>query len=110
MPSKSKADRRLDRNWDTDIVAYPEPAVEVLDERFQKYVVGNAGMERIYTGCRWAEGPAWFGDGRYLLWSDIPNNRILRWTEETGSVSEYRKPSNNANGNIRDRKGRFSVS
>ena len=107
MPSKNKADRRLDRNWETDIVAYPEPAVEVLDERFQKYVVGNAGMERIYTGCRWAEGPAWFGDGRYLLWSDIPNNRILRWTEETGSVSEYRKPSNNANGNVRDRKGRL---
>ena len=105
MPSKSKADRRLDRNWDTDIVAYPEPAVEVLDERFQKYVVGNAGMERIYTGCRWAEGPAWFGDGRYLLWSDIPNNRILRWTEETGSVSEYRKPSNNANRKVRARYG-----
>ena len=107
MPSKNNADRRLDRNWETDIVAYPEPAVEVLDERFQKYVVGNAGMERIYTGCRWAEGPAWFGDGRYLLWSDIPNNRILRWTEETGSVSEYRKPSNNANGNVRDRNGRL---
>src|SRR5690606_23186094 len=59
------------------------------------------------TGCRWAEGPVWFGDGRYLLWSDIPNNRILKWEEETGAVSIYRKPSNYANGNTRDRQGRL---
>src|SRR5207248_3993517 len=66
-----------------------------------------AGVERLATGCRWAEGPVWFGDGRFLLWSDIPNNRILRWDEVTGAVSEYRKPSNNANGNTRDRQGRL---
>ena len=60
-----------------------------------------------YTGCRWSEGPAWFGDGRYLLWSDIPNNRILRWDEETGAVAAFRKPSNNANGNTRDLQGRL---
>src|SRR5207245_554655 len=59
------------------------------------------------TGCRWAEGPVWFGDGRYLLWSDIPNNRIMRWDEETGVVSVFRRPSNNANGNTRDRQGRL---
>ena len=64
-------------------------------------------MERLATGCRWAEGPVYFGDGRYLLWSDIPNNRILKWEEETGAVSVYRKPSNFANGNTRDRQGRL---
>ncbi len=107
MVGENKFDRHLNRNWETGVVSYPEPAVEIIDESFRKYVIGNAGMERIYTGCRWAEGPAWFGDGRYLLWSDIPNNRILRWTEETGSVSEFRKPSNNSNGNVRDREGRL---
>ena len=56
---------------------------------------------------RWCEGPVWFGDGRYLLWSDIPNNRMMRWDEETGGVSVFRKPSNNANGNTRDRQGRL---
>ena len=57
--------------------------------------------------CAGPKGPVWFGDGRYLLWSDIPNNRILRWDEETGAVSIFRKPSNNANGNTRDRQGRL---
>ena len=64
-------------------------------------------MERIAHGTRWNEGPVYFGDGRYLLWSDIPNNRIMRWDEETGRVSVFRKPSNNANGNTRDRQGRL---
>src|SRR5580704_19503022 len=64
-------------------VAYPDPAVEVIDPRFAKYKVNNAAIERLYTGTRWAEGPVWFGDGRYLLFSDIPNNRMLRWLEET---------------------------
>ncbi|HMB47365.1 MAG TPA: SMP-30/gluconolactonase/LRE family protein, partial [Afifellaceae bacterium] len=56
---------------------YPDPAIEVLDKRFEPYVVFSASVERLYTGCRWSEGPVWIGDGRYLLWSDIPNNRIL---------------------------------
>jgi gluconolactonase len=86
-------------------VHYPDPAIEVVDPRFAKYVVGNAAIERLYTGCRWAEGPVWFGDGRYLLWSDIPNNRILRWLEDTGEVSIFRQPSNYSNGNTRDRLG-----
>jgi gluconolactonase len=88
-------------------VRYPDPAVETVDPRFEKLRQGNAAIERLYTGCRWAEGPVWFGDGRYVLWSDIPNNRILRWTEETGEVSVYRKPSNYSNGNTRDKQGRL---
>jgi gluconolactonase len=86
---------------------YPDPAVQALDPSFAKYKLNLAAVERIATGFRWAEGPVWFGDGRYLLWSDIPNNRIMKWEEETGSVSVFRKPSNNANGNTRDRRGRL---
>jgi gluconolactonase len=89
------------------LVVYPDPAVEVIDPRFEKYRVGNAAVERLYTGMRWAEGPVWFADGRYLLFSDIPNNRILRWLEETGEVSVFRSPSNYSNGNYRDRQGRL---
>lgn len=87
--------------------AYPDPAVEAIDSRFAKYKVGNAAVERLYTGARWAEGPVWFADGRYLLFSDIPNNRMLRWIEDTGEVSVFRSPSNYSNGNFRDRQGRL---
>ncbi|MEO2004667.1 MAG: SMP-30/gluconolactonase/LRE family protein [Candidatus Poribacteria bacterium] len=90
-----------------DPVRYPDPAVEAVDPRFREYSIGNAAVERLYTGCRWAEGPVWFGDGRYLLWSDIPNNRIMRWVEETGQVSVYRSVSNHSNGNTRDLQGRL---
>jgi gluconolactonase len=86
---------------------YPDPAIVALDPRFEKYWLKLSCVERIATGCRWAEGPVYFGDGRYLLWSDIPNNRILKWEEETGAVSVYRKPSNFANGHTRDRQGRL---
>ena len=89
------------------IVRYPEPAVEEVDPRFAKYSLGSAAVELIATGGRWCEGPVWFGDGRYLLWSDIPNNRIMRWDEETGAVSVFRRPANFANGNTRDRQGRL---
>ncbi|HJR51104.1 MAG TPA: SMP-30/gluconolactonase/LRE family protein [Gemmatimonadales bacterium] len=91
----------------TDHVRYPDPAVQVLDDSFAKYRIFNAAVERLATGFRWAEGPVWFGDGRYLLWSDIPNDRIMRWDEETGAVSIFRKPSGYANGNTRDRQGRL---
>ena len=87
--------------------AYPDPAVQILHPSFAKYRVTLAAVERLATGCRWAEGPVWFGDGRYLLWSDIPNDRILRWDEETGATSIFRKPSNFANGHTRDRQGRL---
>src|SRR5262245_21920526 len=90
-----------------DIVRYPDPAIDALDRRFATYRIGNAAVERLATGFRWAEGPVWFGDGRYLLWSDIPNNRMLRWCEESGAVSVFRSPSNNSNGNTRDRQGRL---
>src|ERR1700730_10691901 len=86
---------------------YPDASVRVLDPSFNKYRLPLASVERLYTGCRWAEGPVYFGDGRYLLWSDIPNNRVLRWDEETGAVSIFRKPTNNANGHTRDRRGRL---
>ncbi len=69
--------------------------------------MSNASIECLYQGTRWSEGPVWFGDARQVLWSDIPNNRILRWEEETGQVSTYRRPSNHANGNTRDRQGRL---
>ena len=83
-------------------VRYPDPAVQILDESFAKYRIFNAAVERLATGFRWAEGPVWFGDGRYVLWSDIPNDRIMRWDEETGMVSVFRKPSHYSNGNTRD--------
>ncbi|TKC79226.1 SMP-30/gluconolactonase/LRE family protein [Trinickia terrae] len=86
---------------------YPDPAVRALDPRFNSLRLALASVECLYQGTRWSEGPVWFGDGRYLLWSDIPNNRMLRWDEATGAVSEFRKPSNNANGNTRDREGRL---
>src|SRR5438309_3509027 len=86
---------------------YPDPAIQILDPSFNKYRLALAGVERLATGMRWCEGPVYFGDARCLLWSDIPNNRIMRWDEETGRVSVFRKPSNNANGNTRDRQGRL---
>jgi gluconolactonase len=86
---------------------YPDPAIAALDPTFEKYWLKLSCVERLATGCRWAEGPVYFGDGRFLLWSDIPNNRILKWEEETGAVSIFRKPSTFANGNTRDRQGRL---
>ena len=80
---------------------------EVLDDRFQACFVGHARVERLWTGARWLEGPAWFAAGRYLVFSDIPNNRILRYDETSGRVSVFREPSNNANGNTVDRTGRL---
>ena len=99
--------RQMDRDWERGVIRYPDPAIEVVEPVFDKYVLGSAALERLYTGARWTEGPVWFGDGRYLLWSDIPNNRMLRWTEETGTVSVFRSPSNNSNGNTRDKQGRL---
>ena len=86
---------------------YPDPAVQVLDPSFAKYKLNLAAVERLGTGLRWAEGPVWFGDARHLLVSDIPNNRIVKWDEVTGQLSNYRRPSDYANGNTRDRQGRL---
>ncbi|MBP0620970.1 SMP-30/gluconolactonase/LRE family protein [Cupriavidus consociatus] len=90
-----------------DPVRYPDARVQALSPRFDKYHLPLAAIDRIATGSRWSEGPVWFGDGRYLLWSDIPNNRILRWDEESGQTTVFRSPSNHANGNTRDRQGRL---
>lgn len=79
---------------------------EIYDDRFRYLIAGNAELEELYTGCRWAEGPVWFSDLNCLLWSDIPNQRIMRWVPENG-VSVFRQPSNFANGNTRDRQGRL---
>jgi gluconolactonase len=95
------------RRWEP-AVCYPDPAIETLDPRFDAVKPPfHAAVERLATGFRWSEGPVWIGDGRCLLWSDIPNDRIMRWDEETGGVTVFRKPSNNSNGNTRDRQGRL---
>ena len=85
----------------------PDPAIEVLHPSFQPLRLFAAGVERLATGLRWAEGPVWFGDGRYLLLSDIPNDRILRWDDCSGQLGTFRAPANHANGHARDRQGRL---
>jgi gluconolactonase len=80
---------------------------EAIEPRFNRLLTGHGRVERLWTGARWSEGPAWFGAGRYLVWSDIPNNRMLRYDETDGSVSVFRSPSNNSNGNTVDREGRL---
>ncbi|WP_135465747.1 SMP-30/gluconolactonase/LRE family protein [Crenalkalicoccus roseus] len=86
---------------------YPDPAIRALDPAFRRYHLPLSAVERLWQGSRWGEGPVWLGDIRCLLWSDIPNDRVLKWEEETGAVSVWRRPSNNANGHTRDRQGRI---
>ncbi len=93
-------------DW-TPNLRYPDPYVTSLDKRFDKYRLALASVERLYTGTRWGEGPVWFGDARCLIWSDLPSDCMYRWDEETGAVAPFRKPSNNGNGNTRDRQGRL---
>ena len=91
------------RDWSgNQPVRYPDPDVISLEKEFAKYRIGTAVIERVCTGFRWAEGPAWNGVGNYLVWSDIPNNRQMRWLEEDGHVAVFRKPSNFSNGNTFD--------
>lgn len=85
-----------------------EPALhEILDPRFRPCTIGDDRLEKIHGGCRWAEGPVYVPAGRYLLWSDIPNDRMLRWDETTGTVGEFRNPAGFTNGNTLDRQGRL---
>jgi gluconolactonase len=91
----------------SDPIRYPDPRIKILDARFTPLVLGNAAIETSASGCRFTEGPVWFGDLRCLLWSDIPDDRMMKWEEETGAVSVFRKPSHYANGNTRDRQGRL---
>lgn len=88
-------------------VRYPDPAVIALDPRFHALTLPLAALERLAGGSRWAEGPVWFGDWNCLLWSDVPNNRMMRWDAATGQSQVFRSPSNHANGNTRDRQGRL---
>ncbi|MCX7932785.1 MAG: SMP-30/gluconolactonase/LRE family protein [Rhodovarius sp.] len=92
-------------SWQPSL-AYPDPAIRILDPAFRGCIPALAAVERLFHGTRWGEGPVWFGDQRCLLWSDIPNDRILRWEEETGAVSVFRR-GGHANGNTRDREGRL---
>ena len=94
--------------WEsTAPIRYPDPDIVVLDPRFQHMVLGHAAIERVATGFRFTEGPAYYGDGQYLLFSDIPNNRLLRWDEINGSVAILRDPAGHPDGNTRDRQGRL---
>ena len=86
---------------------YPDPAVQILDPGFAKYRIYSSTIEQLATGMRWAEGPVYFPEGGYLLVSDIPNNRIMKFSEKDGSFTVFRNPSNYANGNTRDRQGRL---
>ena len=97
------------RDWTgVNPTRYPDPDVRSLDSRFNKYRLGNASIRRIYSSpdMLWAEGPAWSNVGKYLLWSDIPNDRQMRWLQDDGHVSQIRKPSGNSNGNTFDHYGR----
>jgi gluconolactonase len=95
------------RDWAVPAaVQYPDPDIIALDPRFQKYIVFNSAIKRLHIGTDWAEGPAWNGVGRYLVWSDIPNNVQMRWIDDDGHVTVFRRPSGNSNGNTFDYEGR----
>ena len=89
-----------------DPIQYPDPDIIALDNRFRRYIVGNTPIRRLHFGTLWAEGPAWNGVGRYLVWSDIPNNVQMRWIEDDGRVTVFRNPSGYSNGNTFDYEGR----
>ena len=105
--STSARQTQVQRDWSgRDPVRYPDPDIVALDNRFRRYIIGNTAIRRLHTGTMWAEGPAWNGVGRYLVWSDIPNNVQLRLIEDDGRVTTFRNPSGNSNGNTFDGEGR----
>ena len=96
------------RDWnDPASVVDPDPAIEAFDPRFKKYIVGTTEIRRLWSGAEWTEGPVYFGDMHSVIFSDVPNNRLLRYDEVTGQTTVFRYPSNEANGNTRDRQGRL---
>jgi len=96
-----------ERDWSGKQPArYPDSDILSLDKRFDKYKIGNTPIQRIHTGLLWAEGTAWNGVGRFLVWSDIPNNVQMRWLNDDGHVSVFRNPAGNSNGNTFDFDGR----
>ncbi len=95
------------RDWSSQTpVRYPDPDIIATDNRFRRYMIGNTAIHRVYTGTLWSEGPAWNGVGRYLVWSDIPNNVQMRWIEDDGRITTFRNPSSYSNGNTFDFEGR----
>jgi gluconolactonase len=100
-------EQQAPRDWSGHTPArYPDPDIIALDKSFNKYKIGNTPIQRLYTGCLWAEGPAWSSTGQYLVWSDIPNDRQLRWIPDDGHVATLRKPAGFSNGNTFDWEGR----
>ncbi len=100
------AQQRRDYGPSAEPARYPDPDLVTLDKRFDKYKIGNTPIKRLHTGMLWAEGPAWNGVGKYLLWSDIPNNVQMRWLNDDGHVSVLRNPAGFSNGNTFDFDGR----
>ncbi len=94
------------RTWNGDPLAYPDPDIVAIDPRFNRLVIRNTPIKRLHTGTLWAEGPAWNGVGRYLVWSDIPNDVQMRWLDEDAHVTTFRHPVGNSNGNTFDYQGR----
>ncbi|MEO5923358.1 MAG: SMP-30/gluconolactonase/LRE family protein [Bryobacteraceae bacterium] len=95
------------RDWSGNSpMMYPDPDIITVSPRFAKYVLFNTPIQRLHTGTMWAEGPAWNGVGRYMVWSDIPNNVQLRWIADDNRVTVFRNPSGYSNGNTFDREGR----
>ncbi len=95
------------RDWSGQSpLRYPDPDIIALDPRFQRYIVFNTPIQRLHIGTLWAEGPAWNGVGRYLVWSDIPNNSQMRWIADDSRITTFRNPSGYSNGNTFDYQGR----
>jgi gluconolactonase len=107
LAAKASLAQTVQRDWSgNNPVRYPDPDIVVLDKSFAKYKIGNTTIQRLATGMLWAEGPAWNGVGHFLVWSDIPNNRQMRWLEEDGHTTTFRNPAGNSNGNTFDWQGR----
>src|ERR1051326_6429068 len=107
IPAIAQQPAAAPRDWSGQTpVRYPDPDLVAVDNRFRRYIIGNATIRRVYTGTLWAEGPAWNGVGRFLMWSDIPNNVQMRWLDDDGHVSTFRNPAGNSNGNTFDFEGR----
>ncbi len=106
-PSTPISPAATPRDWSNQQpIQYPDPDIVALDPRFRKYMIGNTSIKRLYTGTSWAEGPAWSGAGRFLVWSDIPANVQLRWIEDDGRTTPFHNPAGYSNGNTFDYEGR----
>lgn len=106
-PAPAPSPDATPRDWTgQNPIKYPDPDIIALDPRFRRYIIGNTSIKRLYTGTSWAEGPAWNGVGKYMVWSDIPANVQMRWIEDDSRVSVFRNPSGYSNGNTFDYQGR----